>query len=136
MPRSFTNPDRITWLVLPRVAIAALVAVLAAWGIDLNLDEKKQGAVADALLVVVPILLTLAGAVWGSKDAAKRVTPIPTAEDERVEKETGIAPVIPTDRHGRALRPVDHGAAGGYPPTRAATEAERRPRRRQLPTDF
>jgi hypothetical protein len=96
------NPDRVTPIVVTRGTILAVVGLLAAWGIDVQVSEDQAGALADALTAAVPLIFGLAGALWGARGARARVTPVLPGD-------------TPRDRQGRELRPVDHGPAGGYP---------------------
>jgi len=70
------NADRVLSPVLSRSAILALLGIAAALGLDLNLSEDQVGALSDAALIVLPLLGSLIGAVWGAIRARERVTPL------------------------------------------------------------
>jgi hypothetical protein len=75
-PRPAPNKDRVTPPVLTRTAILGALGFLAAVGVDLGLDTDQTNRLVDALLVVLPLLGSLAGAAWGTIRARQDVTPI------------------------------------------------------------
>ena len=96
------NPDRVSPPVLTRSTILAIVGVLAALGVDLNISEEQAGALSDAALIVLPLLGSLVGAAWGAIRARQVVTPV-------------LPQDTPRDLQGRDLFPKSHDVAGGYP---------------------
>jgi hypothetical protein len=115
------NPNRVTPPVLTRSSILAALGVLAPLGSALGMDADQTNRLVDALVVILPVLGTVAGAVWGSLKARDQVTPVLPGD-------------TPRDQQGNALEPVSHTPAAGYPTradhpgdryTRAATPEER-----------
>jgi hypothetical protein len=96
------NADRITNPVMARAVLGGVIALIAAFGVDLNLDENQVGALSDLLIVVLPLLGTLAGTIWGTRTAREGVTPI--GPDD-----------TPRNADGVELVPGTHVPATGYP---------------------
>lgn len=113
------NPDRVTNPVLVRSILLAVVGLLAAFGIDLNLSRDQAGALSDGIVAVLPVLTTLAGLIWGARKARANVTPIRTDLGDQ-----------PQALDGTPLAPAGHGPDQGYPRTdeEQAERLQRRPR--------
>jgi hypothetical protein len=105
------NTDRVTPPVLTRAAIVGLVGVAAAFGLDLNISEEQAGVLSDLSLVLLPLLATLAGSVWGALRAREGVTPIGPND-------------TPRNADGVELVPGSHAPTTGYP--RKAPRVDRR----------
>jgi hypothetical protein len=115
------NPDRVTPPVLTRSAILAVLGVLTAVGVDLGLDVDQTNRLVDALLIILPVLATVAGAVWGARFKARnQVTPILPGD-------------TPRDQAGVELRRAGHTETTGYPPRRERPRVDRRGVDRDVP---
>jgi hypothetical protein len=77
------NKDRVTPPILTRATILGVVGLLAALGIDLNVSEAQAGALSDLSIVLLPLLGTLAGTVWGALQARQKVTPLGAGDRPR-----------------------------------------------------
>jgi hypothetical protein len=92
-----TNPDRVSPPIITRASILAVVGVLAALGVDLNISEDQAGVLADAALIVLPLAGSLAGAIWGAVRARQHVTPVLPGDVPRDLQGRPLVPALPEE---------------------------------------